>query len=103
MPFYVYILRCRDKTYYCGHTDNLEIRMDQHTQGLIGYTAKRKPVELIWHTEFASREEALTIELQIKGWSRAKKEALMRNDWETVQQLAKNRKWASTGSARTDR
>jgi predicted GIY-YIG superfamily endonuclease len=91
MSFYVYVLRCRDKTYYCGHTDNLELRMDQHMQGLIGYTARRKPVELLWFTDFSAREEALAVELQIKGWSRAKKEALMRNDWETVKQLAKSR------------
>jgi predicted GIY-YIG superfamily endonuclease len=101
MSFYVYILRCRDNTYYCGHTDNMDIRMDQHAQGQIGYTAKRKPVELLWQTEFASRDEALAVELQLKGWSRAKKEALMRNDWKTIQQRAKNRKGASTSSART--
>jgi predicted GIY-YIG superfamily endonuclease len=99
MPFYVYILRCRDKSYYCGHTDQLENRMHQHANGQIGYTAKRKPVELVWHTEFAAREEALVVEQQVKGWSRAKKEALMRNDWETVKQLAKNRQGASTSSA----
>ncbi|MGL4574449.1 MAG: GIY-YIG nuclease family protein [Burkholderiaceae bacterium] len=101
MPFYVYILHCRDQTYYCGHTDNLEVRMDQHHQGKIGYTARLKPVELIWSAEFNSREEALAVEQQIKGWSRAKKEALMQGDWSQLKELAKNREWASTGSART--
>jgi predicted GIY-YIG superfamily endonuclease len=62
MPFYVYILCCQNHIYSCGHTDNIETRMDQHSQGKIGDTAKRKPVELIWHTQFAAREEASVVE-----------------------------------------
>ncbi len=87
-PFHVYILRCGDGTYYTGHTDDLAVRMTQHHEGKIGYTATRKPVELIWAGEFETREGALAFELQIKGWSRAKKEALMAGDWERIQALA---------------
>ena len=87
-PFHVYILRCGDGTYYTGHTDDVEARMQQHFNGLIGYTATRKPVELIWRGEFESREGALAFEQQIKGWSRAKKEALMAGEWERIQALA---------------
>ena len=54
-----------------------------------GYTAKRLPVALVWSQEFTSREEALAAELQIKGWSRAKKEALMAGDWGRISALAK--------------
>ena len=89
-PFYVYILRCADGSYYVGHTDDMVLRMQQHENGEVGYTALRKPVELMWQGEFETREGALAFELQIKGWSRAKKEALMAGDWERVQELAQS-------------
>ena len=96
-PFYVYILRCADGSYYVGHTDDMVLRMQQHENGEVGYTALRKPVELMWQGEFETREGALAFELQIKGWSRAKKEALMAGDWERIQELAKSQgKVAST-------
>ncbi len=88
-PFYVYLLRCSDGTYYCGQTDNIEARMQQHHFGETGYTATRKPVELVWQGEFETREGAIAFEQQVKGWSRAKKEALMAGDWGRVQALAK--------------
>ena len=96
-PFYVYILRCADGSYYVGHTDDMELRMQQHESGDVGYTALRKPIELLWQGEFETREGALAFELQVKGWSRAKKEALMAGDWERIQELAKSQgKVAST-------
>jgi predicted GIY-YIG superfamily endonuclease len=79
MSFCVYILRCADNSYYTGHTDNLEERIAKHQAGEIeGYTSTRLPVELLFSEEFPTREEALACERQIKGWSRKKKEALMR-------------------------
>lgn len=90
MAFWVYILRCADGSYYTGHTDNLNQRIGEHQTGRYpGYTADRLPVELAWTQECTTREEALTAELQIKGWSRKKKEAMMRSDWESVSLLAK--------------
>lgn len=90
MTFWVYILRCADGSYYTGHTDNLEKRIGEHQTGVCGgYTAARLPVEFAWSQECATREEALGAELQIKGWSRKKKEAMMRGDWVFVSQLAK--------------
>ena len=89
MSFWVYILRCADSSYYTGHTDNLEERIAKHKSGAIeGYTSTRLPVRLVFLEQFPTREEALTCELQIKGWSRKKKEALMREDWEEISQLA---------------
>lgn len=88
-PFSVYILRCSDGSYYCGQTDDIEIRMHQHHAGETGYTATRKPVELVWQGEFETREGAIAFEQQIKGWSRAKKEALIAGDWERIKELAK--------------
>src|SRR3989304_1849481 len=88
MSFYAYMLRCRG-SYYVGHTDNLEARLMQHQQGLIpGYTHTRRPVELIWYQDFSTRDEAFAAERRIKGWSRAKKEALFRGDWDTIVALA---------------
>ncbi|MFN3230733.1 MAG: GIY-YIG nuclease family protein [Alphaproteobacteria bacterium] len=90
MAFWVYILRCADSSYYTGHTDDLEKRIGLHQSGgLEGYTSKRLPVSLVFTQEFASRYEALTAERQIKGWSRAKKEALMANDWDLLSALSK--------------
>ena len=90
-PFYVYLLRCADASYYCGQTDSIEDRMQQHFSGEIGYTATRKPVELLWQGEFETRESAIAFEQQIKGWSRAKKEALTAGDWTRIQELAKSK------------
>lgn len=90
MTFWVYILRCADGSYYTGHTDHLESRMGQHTSGAIAscYTFKRRPLTLAFSEEFVIREEALNAEQQIKGWSRKKKEAMMRGDWAEVSRLA---------------
>ncbi|MCR2834113.1 GIY-YIG nuclease family protein [Parerythrobacter lacustris] len=95
MDFYAYLLRCADGSYYAGHTDDIDNRMAQHATGeLGGYTAKRKPVELVWCETFPTRDEALAAERQIKGWSRAKKEALMAGDWARISELARNRQGA---------
>ena len=90
MSFYAYMLRCADGSYYVGHTDNLDARLGAHQSGLIaGYTHKRRPVSLIWSQEFGERDEAFRAERQIKGWSRAKKEALIGGDWDAVQLLSR--------------
>lgn len=89
MGFGVYILRCADNSYYTGHTDNLEKRIAEHQTGEIeSYTSARLPVTLAFADEFPTREEALARERQIKGWSRKKKEAMMRGDWAEVSRLA---------------
>ncbi|WP_420137270.1 GIY-YIG nuclease family protein [Sphingomonas sp.] len=79
MTFWAYVLRCSDGSYYTGHSDDLQQRIAQHHAGEVaGYTRDRRPVTLLWSAEFPTREEALAAELQIKNWSRAKKEALIR-------------------------
>ena len=92
MDFYAYLLRCADGSYYAGHTDDLDLRFAQHNQGLLGgYTAKRRPVELMWSDRFPTRDEAFAAERKVKGWSRAKKEALIAGDWDLISVLARNR------------
>jgi predicted GIY-YIG superfamily endonuclease len=104
MTFWVYVLRCADGSYYTGHTEDLATRVAQHVAGEIpGYTSTRRPVALVFSQEVATREEALTSERQIKGWSRAKKEAMTRGDWAEVSRLARARSVRpSTSSGRTE-
>jgi predicted GIY-YIG superfamily endonuclease len=85
MAFWTYILRCSDGAYYTGHTDDLERRIGEHqTGGFCNFTTRRRPVELVWSQDFGTRDEALSAELTVKRWSRAKKEALIRGDWSAV-------------------
>ncbi len=91
MAFFTYILKCSDGSFYTGHTDNLEHRFAQHQSGYFaGYTYKRRPVELVWSEYFSTRIEALEAEKRIKGWTKAKKQALIDGDWELLPELARN-------------
>jgi putative endonuclease len=90
---YLYILRCADGSYYVGTTrSTLEIRVAQHNAGTFGgYTESRRPVELIFSQWFDRISNAIESERMLKKWSRAKKEAFIRGDIETLQQLAKRK------------
>jgi putative endonuclease len=90
---YVYIVRCADGSYYTGSTrGTLEHRVDQHNTGHYGgYTAKRRPVELVWHQEFQRITEGIEIERRLKGWSKAKKEALIRGEIDALRALSQRR------------
>jgi predicted GIY-YIG superfamily endonuclease len=90
VAFWVYILKCADDAYYTGHTDNLELRVARHQAGVIpGFTAMRRPVHLVFSQDLNTREDALAAELQLKPWSRKKKEALIRGDWGALKLAAK--------------
>ena len=92
VSFWVYILRCGDGSYYTGHTDDLDHRLRQHHIDVSdGYTASRKPLSLVYSCEFPSRVEALEAERQIKGWTRKKKDALLRGDWAAVNRLSRGK------------
>ena len=94
MPcFFVYMLKCRDQTYYVGQTDDLNKRISQHQNGDCkwSYTYTRRPVELVFAQTLTSRQEAKMAEVKIKDWSRKKKEALMAKDWNEVSRLAKKK------------
>jgi predicted GIY-YIG superfamily endonuclease len=90
MVCYLYILRCGDGSYYTGTTrTTLELRLAQHNDGTFGgYTSTRRPVVLAFSQEFANITDAIAAERQVKNWSRAKKEALIRGDYETLRRLA---------------
>ncbi|QNQ09924.1 GIY-YIG nuclease family protein [Sphingomonas alpina] len=103
MTFWAYMLHCRGGTFYVGHTDNLEHRINQHQSGAIsGFTRTYAPATLVWSQQFPSRIEALEAERRIKGWTRAKKLALIRGDWSLISRLAKGKSGPSTGSGRAE-
>jgi len=91
MPYAIYILKCSDGTYYTGLTKDLEGRVREHEIGAHpeSYTFSRRPVELVWNEVVESYQEAFQWEHQIKGWSRAKKEALIRGDIEAIHEIVK--------------
>ena len=87
---WVYILRCNDGSYYTGHTANLEKRLAEHQVGEGGeWTKRRLPVELVFSQEMPDQDSAFSAERQIKGWSRAKKDALIAENWDMLRFLAK--------------
>ncbi len=88
--FSVYILRCKDGSYYTGHTDNLEKRISEHrAKKYCNYTEIRLPVEVVFVQHFTTRNEAFVAERKIKKWSRKKKEALIRGSWDDISTLCK--------------
>ncbi len=90
---YVYILKCADKTYYTGVTSNLVGRMFKHNVGFYPdcYTFGRRPLELVFYCEFTDITLAFDTEKQIKKWSRAKKEALINEEYDELVNLAKKK------------
>jgi len=81
--YYVYILQCFDDSYYTGITNDLNRRISEHKNGLNSkcYTFKRRPLELQFSQEFNDVLQAIYYEKQIKGWTRAKKQALINGDF----------------------
>lgn len=79
--YWVYILQCSDGSYYTGMTSDLDGRLIEHQYGTYdGYTSLRLPVVLVFSEEFSDAKLAASLEKQIKGWTRKKKEALIRRD-----------------------
>ena len=91
MGAYVYMLRCSDGSYYVGTTrPGLDERIAQHQAGTFdGYTARRRPVELVFSQEFARIEDAIAAGRRVKGWRREKKEALIRGDFTALPALSR--------------
>lgn len=96
MEYFVYILRCRYGSYYVGLTNALEQRLHQHHQGIYPncYTYARRPVELVYVTNFKEVSQAITWERQIKRWSRKKKESLIRRNWSQLEKFAACRNYS---------
>ena len=97
---HVYMLCCSDGSYYVGSArQGLDRRIAEHINGTYaGYTSKRLPVVLVWADHIPDITDAIAVERQVKGWSRAKKEALIQGDYELLRVLAKRREVASAAS-----
>ena len=95
MGAFVYMLRCADASYYVGVAtgEDLTKRVTEHQIGAYpgSYTYSRRPVELVWSDHFDRITDAIAAERQVKGWSRAKKQALINGKWNLIHQLAKRR------------
>ena len=92
-----YMLRCADGSYYVGSTRDLRRRLEQHASGLgATYTSRRLPVELVWAADFEHIGEAFAWEKRVQGWSRAKREALVRGELDVLPALSARRR-RSTG------
>lgn len=90
----VYIVHCSDGSYYTGLTSNIQRRLFQHTSGIYirSYIYTRRPVVLVYTAVFTDVYDAISWERRLKRWSKAKNEALIRHDWQTISDEAKRRK-----------
>ena len=92
MKGWMYILKCSDNSFYTGSTINLKRRIEQHQSGQgANHTARRLPVQLVYCELFERIDKAYYREKQIQGWSRAKKKALIRSDFNQLHILAECR------------
>jgi putative endonuclease len=95
MPW-VYIVECRDGSFYVGSTYDLERRVSEHNEGLgAAYTRRRRPVVLRWSVQYDRMDEAYEMEKRLQKWGRAKRQALIDGDESLLRGLA-SRSWAAT-------
>ena len=87
----VYILECRDGSYYTGLTNDIRRRVFEHNSGFNSesYTFSRRPVSLVFSYHFGNIEDAIAVEKQIKGWNRKKKEAIIAGRWDALPELSR--------------
>ena len=89
----MYILQCADESFYTGSTNNLETRIIQHQNGEgANYTKTRLPVKLLYIEEFQQIDHAFRREKQVQGWSRKKKEALIKGHFDQLPELSSSKK-----------
>ncbi len=90
--YYVYILKCSDGSFYVGITNDLERRTGEHEYGWnpTCYTHERRPVRLVYSSEFTNVNEAIAWEKRVKSWSRQKKIALIMGDFEKIHETVTN-------------
>jgi putative endonuclease len=91
--YYVYILRCSDNSLYTGITNDLDRRINEHNDGKLkeAYTYPRRPVKLEYFQDFTEPTQAINFEKKLKKWSKVKKEALIKGDFDMIQTLAECR------------
>lgn len=90
MFYYVYILRDTQNKLYIGQTNNLPKRKKQQirkTQKASKFIKEGKEFKLVYFEKYESRLKAMRREKQLKGWTRAKKEALIKGDLKLLKKL----------------
>ena len=90
---YVYILKCSDNTYYTGVTNDIFRRFNEHQDGINTkcYTYFRRPLKLVFYTQFMDIQQAICFEKKLKKWSQAKKEALIEGRYEDLPNLSRKK------------
>ena len=85
------MVECRDASYYVGITNDADKRVNEHNTGIDPhcYTFTRRPVRLVFFSEFCDPNEAIRFEKQLKGWSRKKKQTLIRGDWPEIVRISR--------------
>jgi putative endonuclease len=78
--YFVYILKCADKTLYIGYAKDVQARVQTHNEGKRGakYTRARRPVVLVYKKGFRTLSKALKREHEMKSWTRAEKLAFLK-------------------------
>ncbi|MCF7845028.1 MAG: GIY-YIG nuclease family protein [Kiritimatiellales bacterium] len=91
LEYYVYIVHCNDGSYYTGITNDYERRITEHNTGHDpkAYTYKRRPVKLVYVAQFNDVNDAIAWEKRVKRWTRKKKEALIKKDFDKLPGLSK--------------
>jgi putative endonuclease len=89
--YYLYILVCDDAFLYVGITKDVNKRLSQHRNKYSPYTKRYEKIDLVYTEEFSSRGDAECREKQLKGWSRAKKKALINKDLDKLISLSSGR------------
>jgi putative endonuclease len=99
--YYVYILLCSDGSYYTGITNSIDKRIKEHNNSLDkkSYTYNRRPVKIVYQESFQNPNDAILWEKRIKGWTRKKKEALIKKDFEELKKLSNKKSHTSISSA----
>lgn len=81
--YFLYILKCADKTLYTGVTTDVARRVKEHNSSVLGakYTRARRPVRLVYTKKYRSRSKASQEEFSVKAFSRKEKLALIRRQY----------------------
>jgi len=99
---WVYIIKCAHASYYTGSTTDIDGRITKHHEGYYGgYPSSRRPLELVWSQEFQEISQAIAAERRIKGWSHAKKEALIRGEFDLLRDLSQSKEMKKRRSKRS--
>jgi predicted GIY-YIG superfamily endonuclease len=91
-PFFVYLLRCFDGSFYVGHSEHVEERVAAHNDGRGAvWTTYRRPVTLVYRETCPTEAAAVKRERQIKRWTHAKKNALVEGNLGRLKELSKSK------------